>query len=309
MNAFSLARLHHFLAKPAPEKRETLRYFARRALSRAPYCPVRVRLELPGGPLHFWWSYFVPDFSPGRGLLNYWGSDLGELRFLFSYLEPGAIFFDVGSYHGIYAMVAARRLGGRGEVVAFEPAAGNRRRLKLHLRMNRAERVRVEPCALSSSRSTVALYTPLRRGFRSMNSLRVPSVPVPVGTSRVETITLDEYVERGGFERLDALKVDTEGAEREVFRGAERALEKFRPVILCEVLDRVTAPWGYPAREIVASLARLDYDWYDFCPDGTLLPHTPRREYPELRNYLAAPREKGTRLARRGGSAEERVSP
>jgi len=58
------------------------------------------------------------------------------------------------------------------------------------------------------------------------------------------------------------------------------------------VLDKVTRPWGYPAREIVERLRTYDYGWSEILPDGTLLPHHPRDEYPEVRNFLAVPHEK-----------------
>jgi len=58
------------------------------------------------------------------------------------------------------------------------------------------------------------------------------------------------------------------------------------------VLDRVTRQWGYPAREIVERLHAYDYGWFEILPDGSLLPHHPRNEYPEVRNFLAVPYEK-----------------
>jgi len=65
-----------------------------------------------------------------------------------------------------------------------------------------------------------------------------------------------------------------------------------RPIIICEVLDWVTRPWGYPAFEIINCLREEDYVWFDFHDDGTISPHEIRNEYPEIRNYLAIPREK-----------------
>ena len=50
---------------------------------------------------------------------------------------------------------------------------------------------------------------------------------------------------------------------------------------------------GYPAREIVERLRAYDYVWFEILPDGNLLPHHPRNEYPEeVRNFLAVPHGK-----------------
>ena len=52
------------------------------------------------------------------------------------------------------------------------------------------------------------------------------------------------------------MKLDVEGGELEVLRGATEMFERFRPILICEVLDETTNVWGYKAREIVRLLAR-----------------------------------------------------
>jgi hypothetical protein len=88
------------------------------------------------------------------------------------------------------------------------------------------------------------------------------------------------------------MKIDVEGGELEAFRGASGMLSTIRPILICEVLDWVTQPWGYSARDIVSCLQQRGYEWFDFRDDGTISPHAQRDEYPEIRNYLAVPREK-----------------
>ena len=95
--------------------------------------------------IQFWWSYVVPYFDPTRGFFDYWGHDLGDLRFLWKNLEPGIVFLDIGAHHGVYSIVAAKKLGANGTVVAFEPSSREYRRLRLHLRLNRLRSVRAEP--------------------------------------------------------------------------------------------------------------------------------------------------------------------
>ena len=129
-------------------------------------------------------------------------------------------------------------------------------------------------------------------GFASMNSLKPPEVQVPVHETTAEAVSIDEYLAQRKYMRIDIMKIDVEGGEREAFRGARRTLRSMRPIIICEVLDWVTRPWDYPACEIVSCLRGEDYEWFDFHDDGTISPHEIRSEYPEIRNYLAVPREK-----------------
>ena len=297
MEGTLIERFGNFLRKPLPEKRVTARFFLQQGLTKLPYVPVPVRLTIsPDEKVSFWWSYMTPRVHSDRALFEYWGDDTGELRFLWRFLRPGMTFFDVGAYHGLYSILALLRLRSRGRVVAFEPSARERRRLEFHLRLNGLSGLVVEPFAVSAREGTRTLFTVLS-GFTSMNSLQRPPVEFPVREVVVETIRLDRYLEQKAIERVDLLKLDLEGGEKEAICGAGRLFSSIRPFVICEVLDWVTKPWGYPAREIVSALGDHDYTWFDFQPGGTLVPHEPRDEYPEVRNYLAAPREKLQEIA------------
>jgi FkbM family methyltransferase len=224
-------------------------------------------------------------------MFDYWGDDVGDLRFVWKYLQPGMTFVDVGAFHGIYSTIAAKRLGDGSRVIAFEPSPRDRRRLQLHLRYNGIKSVVVEPYAVAAEGGEATL-TVVVDGYTNMNSLRPPAVDHPVQLVVVQKIALDEYLHRNQIDKVDLMKVDAEGGELQILNGAKALLSRFRPLIICEVLDKVTRQWGYPGREIVERLRTYDYGWFEILPDGSLLPHHPRSEYPEVRNFLAVPREK-----------------
>jgi FkbM family methyltransferase len=219
------------------------------------------------------------------------------LRFVWEFLEPAMGFFDVGAFHGIYSILAGMKLSCRGQVVAFEPSVRERRRFDLHVRMNGLGGIRLEPFAVSSRTDKLAFFA-VAGSFDMMNSLKPPDVGTPVQETVVEAVSLDDYLATRQIERIDLMKIDVEGGELEAFRGARKLLESFRPILICEVLDGVTRPWGYAAREIVDHLRRHDYEWFDFREDGSVFPHIRRSEYPDPRNYLAVPREKLPLIAR-----------
>jgi FkbM family methyltransferase len=245
----------------------------------------------PGIEVCLWWSYVCHVDQPDRRFSAYWGDDGGELRFLWHFLEPGMVFFDIGAYHGVFSTLAAMRLSSSGQIVAFEPSARERRRFNLHARMNRLKGIRLEPYAVSARAGNMKFFT-VTGGYASMNSLKLPEVEVPVYETTVSAVSIDDYVAHRKYMRMDIMKIDVEGGELEAFRGARQTLRALRPVIICEVLDYVTRPWGYPAREIISCLCEEDYVWFDFHGDGGISPHKIMSEYPEIRNYLAVPREK-----------------
>jgi len=297
MNMISLQQVHRFIRKTPEERRTTARFLATMWLAKLPYAPHRVRLEVaPLEQVHFWWSYFPASFKPDRSAFEYWGDDIGDLRLLWKFLQPGMTFLDIGAYHGVYSVMAAKKLGRGGRVVAFEPSPRERQRMRLHLRYNRIESVTLEPFALAAKEGEASLSV-IVDGFTTMNSLRPPPIDHATKQVMVDTTTLDAYLGRKQIDRVDLMKIDTEGGEVDAFRGADRLLSRIRPLIICEVLDLVTRSWGYAAADIMSLLRTYDYEWFDVLSDGSLTPHLSRMEYPEVRNYVAVPREKQDRLA------------
>ncbi len=287
-----LRHIETFLHKSWDERFATARYFFRQGLAKIPYAPMPIRMRMSDEEkIEFWWSYVVPYFDPDRHFFDYWGHDLGELRFLWQSLKPGMVFLDIGAHHGIFSIVAARRMGAHGTVVAFEPSPREYQRLCLHLRLNRMRSVRTEPLALGSSNCTRQFFQ-VTSGDTTRGGLQSPASPDLVSTVTVNAAQLDDYVSQFPMERVDIVKLDVEGAEREVLEGASHVLTVLRPALICEVLDATTQVWGYRAREIVRALQDCNYNWFEFRSDGSTVPHQMKEHYPDVQNYLAMPRER-----------------
>ena len=293
----SLQRAYGFLRKTPDQRRTTARFFTTMWLAKLPYAPHKVHLSIsPSEEVSLWWSHFPCGLGPNaESIFAYWGDDAGDLRLLWRLLRPGMTFFDVGAYHGIYTIIAAMSLGPAGSIVAFEPSSRELRRLKLHLRLNGVASVKVVPCAVAAEEGSATLVTVVS-GNLMRNSLRPPLTRDPVEPVVVPKTTIDSYLARAGTETVDVVKIDTEGAELEVFRGAERLLSQLRPLVICEVLDESTRPWGYPASDIIARLQSYDYRWFDILLDGSVSPHCPKSDYSDVKNYLAVPQEKQDRV-------------
>ena len=263
----------------------------RNLIDEIPFCPVPVRLKCSNvGIVDFWWSRFVAEIDISRNGMIYRGSENGDLEFMKRFLEAGMTYVDVGAYHGLYAVVAGRQVGRTGRIVLFEPSVSACRRARLNLLLNGVN-AQIENAAVTDS-SGMVLYHQVVDGFKTMGALRRPASKDPVRNRQVRSVSLDDYCRTGSCDRIDFLKIDAEGAELDVISGAAFVLEELRPVILCEVLDWVTEPWGYQAKEIVANLSSYDYQWFDIDGDGALSEHVIRSAYPDIRNFLAVPEER-----------------
>jgi FkbM family methyltransferase len=145
------------------------------------------------------------------------GDEEDFIRLLLAEIQPGDVFFDVGSCVGIYALHAAI-LGVR--VVAFEPDPSYRRRLLKNIRLNKLQgRIQVVEWAVSDRTGTATLYTNGVEG-------RSPSLSQVGERSAVcvDTDSIDNAIADGRLPYPTMVKIDIEGAEVLALRGMSQLL-------------------------------------------------------------------------------------
>ena len=160
----------------------------------------------------------------------------GLARRWIAFADPNRDVIDVGANVGFYAVLAARHLR-RGTVFAIEPNPSACRRLRHNLALNDVESSAVVVQAIATETAGRAtLYTV--PGLDEYSSAVTPLHPAvgretPVVLS-VEALTIDDLVAENDLD-VGLMKVDVEGSELSVLRGASRVLAEHRPVILVEV--------------------------------------------------------------------------
>jgi len=213
-----------------------------------------------------------------------------DRQFIEKFLKPGMVVLDIGAHHGYYSLLASQKVGPLGRVIAFEPSLRERRRLLQHLRMNACANTKVEETALGETEGRAELFVVEGRET-GCNSLRPPNVSQATHALEVQVGRLDDYVRQHDLARVDFIKMDVEGAELAVLKGATEFLaRKPRPVIFCEVQDLRTRSWGYAAKEIVNFLSQRGFRWYIPSKDGAMMPLAlDQDEYDG--NFVAVPEE------------------
>ncbi len=269
-----------FVRKPWREKLQAIGFHW---VKRVPWVPFPVRLPFGG-----WWLAW--DDAVDHQILA--GSFETPLRcFVERFLKPGMTVLDIGAHHGFYTLLASKKVGPMGVVVAFEPSPRERKKLLWHLRLHGCKNVRVEGLALASTSGERTLFL-VERNDTGCNSLRPPNAAGPSRAMRVSITTVDEYIREHEVRNVDFVKLDVEGAEREILSGACELLRKEpRPVFLCELQDIRTQAWGHRAADVAEFLARCAYRWYEPCPDGTIQQEI--KEFETLDGtYVAVPEER-----------------
>lgn len=273
-------RIERFIASPRRRKYITLALRARRVF---PKMPIPLRLGFGA-----WW---LAERGHLDEELMYGGFEEAEQRFVRRLLRPGMTVVDVGAHHGLYTMLSSKRVGRKGGVVAFEPSPRECGRFERHMRVNRCRNVQLEAAALANQNSLANFY--VVEGYRdACNSLRPPAVPDLTRTIQVPVRRLDDALAARGVRKVDFVKLDAEGAELEVLRGAEKLLRTApRPLILAEVQDLRTQPWNYKAREIPLLLKAWNYRWFSIGEEGELRAASPDEEAYDG-NFVAVPAER-----------------
>ncbi len=190
-----------------------------------------------------------------------------ELEYLRSLLFPGATFVDVGANLGIYTLVASRIVGHSGRVIAFEPSVQSLPLLQKNITLNSLTNVTAFPVALSEKAGRVRLYH--AGSCPSGNSLgRHPSFPGSFETVLAES--LDDVLQRIPVGRVDVIKMDVQGAEELVLRGAQKTLASKNPVIIFEFYPEGADLLGLTPSGACNLLEGLGYEFFTVCSASTI---------------------------------------
>ncbi len=182
-------------------------------------------------------------------------------------VQSGMTVLDIGAHIGIFTLGAARRAGERGRVYAFEPSPKTARTLQRHVEMNRCQKqVEVVTQVVSDVDGEISFYA---RGESTAASLSRENVEVlspdrSDGPARVvvtRSVTLDKFCGGRGI-RPDVMKIDVEGAELRVLRGARKILQEGAVQVLCEVhSEPMLKNCGGSREELLAFLKEIGYRW------------------------------------------------
>jgi len=187
-------------------------------------------------------------------------------------LRPGAVVLDVGAAWGMYGLLAARQFACR--VYAFEPVHVNARVIADHARLNGvADRLEVIEAVMDERDGTVELWQQGAGGLVTSSVSEAAArtaEPFYGGELRrreVRALTLDTFCAERGIEPA-VVKLDVDGAEARVLRGAARFLAAGRGVLLVEVHPWVLAQLGENEGAVLEPLARAGWTAASVADDG-----------------------------------------
>ena len=193
-----------------------------------------------------------------------------EVTFLlFRVLGDGDIFVDVGAHVGYFSVIAAKLVGETGRVLAFEPEPGNLRKLEYHIRINKLANVTVIPHPLSDRAERRPFFINLGNDgghalwdpatFPSFSGAHQASQP-----SSVDTTTLDAAWRAAAPDAAPkVIKIDTEGAEKNVLDGSRSLLARHRvPFVVAELHEFGLKQMGASQEDLRDMMSVLGYETF-----------------------------------------------
>lgn len=243
--------------------RNTLEWAASRALrGEGPWCRNRWGRRYRAMSLQEY--HYVRDGNP----------ETHEAALVERLLRPGMTVVDVGANHGLFTFEALEFIRPGGRLHSFEPAPATRELFEANLRANGVEgEVLVFGAAVGAESGEARLR--VHDDWSGLNTLAGRDITwlgrelKPDRIVTVPVVTLDAHASEHGLDRIDFLKIDVEGFELDVLRGARGLLDAGRiGAIMLEVGDVTCTNAGVGPESILEELMRSRYTLRSIRPDG-----------------------------------------
>jgi FkbM family methyltransferase len=193
-------------------------------------------------------------------------------------LKPGDVVLDVGANHGVYALLAAQRIAPHGRVYAFEPARKFFELICASVSINGLDKiVAVEQLAVADAAGEMTLvsHPAWSGGAHLATEVERAPRPQPFGereSERVHCVALDEHF-GDTLTRIDAMKMDIEGAEGLALKGMTRLIERSpRVKIMMEFCPAMLARYACDAKFVIEFLQTREFMCWTIASGGGLVP-------------------------------------
>ena len=189
---------------------------------------------------------FRLDLSEYMEWVLYFGLNVEVREGLYPLVKEGMSILDIGTNIGETLLQFARLTGPGGRVTGFEPVPENYRKCFHNISLNNFKTIRVEQLALSDKAETLFFEEATNRNSGGIFMHRQQQG----ASSAVQAVTLDEFVRKEGVSKVDLIKIDVEGFETNVLKGASYTCTSFHPVLFVEVDQQNLQRQGSSAEEL-----------------------------------------------------------
>ena len=204
----------------------------------------------------------------------------GEREVMRQFVMPGDVVYDIGANMGLHTAFLSSLVGPNGKVFTFEPNPALRNPLERTCK--NLTNVHFYPVGLGRERTVETLYVPIDHTMASLRQWTAQTTKeFPVTVHQLDGLDLPVP---------SFIKCDVEGAELEVFQGANRILS-YRPVLLFEINEHCAKSFNRPATAVIDFLAGLNAYEFFVVGETELMP---MHESVRCANIVAIPTQQST---------------
>lgn len=181
--------------------------------------------------------------------------EVGLERLIGRVLKPGSVFVDVGANIGYYPRMASRLVGPAGHVYAVEPQPPAIELLRANLAG--LANATLLPLAMGEAEGEVDFFVRERGDLSSLEPTNELDPGIATTAVKVRMSTLDR--ELAAAKRVDLVKIDVEGFELQVLRGARETISRHQPLVTFEYIDTITSSRGVGLADFAEFFRELGY--------------------------------------------------
>lgn len=181
-----------------------------------------VKVSINGFQLNLpvkYYRFFPPDYEKS------------SFDFFRKHIKPGAVTIDIGAHIGLYSVFFARLTGEK--VYSFEPTPSTLTILRETVKINKCEdKITIIPAAVAEKAGKATFYTSKTEEISTSNSLvefHLGAAYQREGSYEVNVTSIDDFTLKNNL-KAGFLKIDAEGVELEVLKGARNTFLQQRPV-------------------------------------------------------------------------------
>ena len=205
-------------------------------------------------------------------------------------VKPGDVVLDLGANIGYFTLLAARLVGERGRVYAFEPEPTNFRYLRKNIEMNNYRNVFAYSKGVSNMSGKTRLFIcPYDSGHHTINKpggikKYRPDYDGEIKEIEIDVVIADDFL-KGKVEKVDVIKIDIEGAEVLAFNGMKKILKGNQNVkIFLEFFPLLIQEMGDSPEEFIRQLQE-DYKFTIFAIARDYSINNVGEDYIKIQNY------------------------
>jgi len=186
--------------------------------------------------------------------------DVDLVTFLKKRLQTGSVFFDIGANSGFFSLIASKIIK-NGSIHAFEPVPAVYKNLLESSLVNSINNIQVNNICLSNKTG----FTPFYVSYNSdVSSIKKNSNIKKEKKIKVKTLTLLDYCKKNAIKKIDIIKIDTEGSEKNILFPSGSILKKFKPMLIVEFSNKNAKAFDYHPNEVYDFLVKIGYKIYSF---------------------------------------------